>query len=279
LVSGLTFINLDDSRSSLQNRVFLIFQVTVLPALILAQVQPKYAIARAISYREEAAKAYRKIPFALSMAIAEVPYSLLCAVAFYLLIHYIPGLQNAPTRAGYEFLMILIVELFAVLLGQMIASMTPSPKISSLLNPPIIITFALFSGVTIPAPQMPKFWRSWLYKIDPFARLIGGFLVTELHGRTVHCTDAELQTFTAPPNQTCGEYMTNFFTRGGPGYLVDNATASCRYCAYRLGDEFYTPLGYEFKNRWRDLGILSAYIGSSLILLLLAARFLNFNRR
>jgi ATP-binding cassette subfamily G (WHITE) protein 2 (SNQ2) len=274
LIVGLTFINLDDSRSSLQNRVFLIFQVTVLPALILAQVQPKYAISRAISYREEAAKAYKRVPFALSMALAEVPYSLICAVAFFLLIHYLPNLQNSPSRAGYEFLMVLVVEFFAVLLGQMIAALTPSPKISSLLNPPVIITMALFSGVTVPAPQMPHFWRSWLFEVDPFARLVGGFLVTELHGRTIKCRDSELQEFTAPTNETCGDYMTSFFNSGGPGYLVNNLTTNCQYCAYRTGDEFYTPLGYTFEKRWQELGRLAVYIGSSLIILLVAVSLL-----
>jgi ATP-binding cassette subfamily G (WHITE) protein 2 (SNQ2) len=278
LIVGLTFINLDDSRSSLQNRVFLIFQVTVLPALILAQVQPKYAISRTISYREEAAKAYKRVPFAVSMALAEVPYSLICAVAFFLLIHYLPGLQNAPDRAGYEFLMVLVVEFFAVLLGQMIAALTPSPKISSLLNPPVIITMALFSGVTVPAPQMPHFWKSWLFEVDPFARLVGGFLVTELHGRTINCRQSELQNYTAPANQTCGEYMTTFFNSGGPGYLVNNLTSDCQYCAFRTGSDFYGPLGYKFEKRWEDLGRLAVYIGSSLIILLIAVSWLRATR-
>lgn len=43
LLTGLMYLQLDNSRSSLQYRVFIIFQVTVLPALILAQVEPKYA--------------------------------------------------------------------------------------------------------------------------------------------------------------------------------------------------------------------------------------------
>lgn len=275
LLAGLCFLQLNNSRSSLQYRVFIIFQVTVLPALILAQVEPKYALAREISYREQAAKAYKEIPFALSMVIAEIPYSLICAVGFFVLIYYIPGLQSAPSRAGYQFLMILITEFFAVVLGQMIAAMTPSPKIAALLNPPIMITFALFCGVTIPAPQMPKFWRSWLYQLDPFTRLVGGMMVTELHGREVECTSGELQHFTAPSGQNCGEYMQAFFANGGPGYIVSNATDACAYCAYKVGDQFYQPLGYKFEHRWRDLGILSAYIGSSLILLLLAVSLFN----
>lgn len=273
-VAGLIFIKLDNSRASLQGAIFLIFQFTVLPAIILAQVQPKYAIARAISFREQAAKSYKTIPFALSMALAELPYSLLCAVSFFLPIYYIPGLNSAPSRAGYQFLMTVVNELFSVALGQLVASLTPSPKISSLLNPPIMITFALFAGVTIPKPQLPKFWRSWLFELDPFSRIIGGALVTELHGRDVKCTPAELNAFTAPSNVSCGEYMQPFFDRGGAGYIVDNITQTCQYCAYKVGDQFYQPLGYGFEHRWRDLGILSAYIGSSMIIMFIAVRFI-----
>ena len=58
LLSGLAFLQLDDSRSSLQYRVFVIFQVTIIPALILAQVEPMYDLSRLIFYRESAAKAY-----------------------------------------------------------------------------------------------------------------------------------------------------------------------------------------------------------------------------
>jgi ABC-type multidrug transport system permease subunit len=279
LLTGLMYLQLDDSRSSLQYRVFIIFQVTVLPALILAQVEPKYAFARMISYREQAAKAYRTIPFALSMVIAEMPYSVLCAVGFFLPLYYIPGLDSRSSRAGYQFFMILIAELFSVTLGQMIAALTPSPFISSLVNPFIMIIFALFCGVTIPKPAIPGFWRAWLYQLDPFTRLIGGMIVTELHDLPVKCTSVEYNRFTAPDGQDCGSYMSDFFSSGAPGYLANNLTNACEYCAYSVGDQFYQPLEYSFSNRWRDLGIFAAFIGSNLIILFLAARYFNFNRR
>jgi ATP-binding cassette subfamily G (WHITE) protein 2 (SNQ2) len=66
--------------------------------------------------------------------------------------------------------------------------------------------------------------------------------------------------------------MQAFFERGGPGYLVDNATSACEYCAYRVGDQFYGGLELSFDNRWRDLGILIAFIGSNLIFLFLGVR-------
>ena len=73
--------------------------------------------------------------------------------------------------------------------------------------------------------------------------------------------------------------MADFFNNGGPGYIVNNATDVCQYCAYKVGDQFYEPLGYNFGNRWRDLGILAAFVGSNLILLFVGSRYLNFNRR
>ena len=51
--------------------------------------------------------------------------------------------------------------------------------------------------------------------------------------------------------------MSNFFASGGPGYLAENATEACRYCAYKVGEQFYEPLGLSYDNRWRDLGKFS----------------------
>ena len=245
LFSGLIFLQLDDSRSSLQYRIFVIFQVTIIPALILAQVEPMYDLSRLIFYRESAAKAYRQFPFAFAMVCAEMPYSLLCALGFFIPIYYLPGFQNASDRAGYQFLIVLITELFSVTLGQTVAALTPSSFISNLVNPFIVITFALFCGVAIPKPLIPKFWRAWLYQLDPFTRLVGGMVVTELHGRTVECRPQELNSFTAPAGKSCGEYMSNFFEAGGLGYLVDNTTQSCQYCAYSSVSSFSCCLAVQ----------------------------------
>ncbi|KAF1346197.1 ABC transporter [Delphinella strobiligena] len=279
LLTGLMYRHLDDSRASLQYRVFVIFQVTVLPALILAQVEPKYDLSRMIYYREAASKSYRQLPFALSMVLAEMPYSILCATAFFLPLYYLPGFQHASSRAGYQFLIVLVTEIFAVTLAQMLSALTPSTFIAVLLNPFVIIIFALFCGVTVPKPEIPGFWRAWLYQLDPFTRLIGGMVVTELHDRPVVCSTGELNTFPAPDGMTCGAYMREYFLNNGPGYLVSNDTAECEYCAYKVGDQFYSGLGLDFDNRWRDFGIFVAFVGSNLILLFLGSRYLNFNRR
>lgn len=269
LLTGLVFLQLDNSRQGLQYRVFVLFQVTVLPALILAQVEPKYDMARLIFYREQSSKMYSQFAFALSMVVAELPYSIICAVGFYVCLYFPPGFNPDANRAGYQFLMILICELFSVTLGQMIAALTPNAFLASLLNPFVIITFALFCGVTIPKPNIPKFWRVWLYELDPFTRLIGGMVVTELHDMPVKCAELEYNTFPIPSGETCESYAGKFMSIA-PGYLRNlTATGSCEYCAYSVGDEFYSPLALSYDNRWRDLGIFLAFVGSNLIILFL----------
>lgn len=117
---------------------------------------------------------------------------------------------------------------------------------------------------------MPGFWKAWLFQLDPFTRLISGMVTTALHGVEVVCKQGELNAFSAPPNMTCGEYMEPFFERGGSGYLVSNSTQDCEYCAYKVGDEFYSTFGMSFDYRWRDLGIFLCFIGSNLIILMTA---------
>jgi ATP-binding cassette subfamily G (WHITE) protein 2 (SNQ2) len=119
-----------------------------------------------VYYREAAAKTYRQLPFALSMVLAEMPYSLLCAIGFFLPIYYIPGFQMASSRAGYTFFMILVTEVFSVTLAQMVSALTPSTFIAMLLNPPIIIIFALFCGVAVSVEQTSR-QRSCHADIDP----------------------------------------------------------------------------------------------------------------
>ncbi|KAI0503400.1 ABC-2 type transporter [Xylaria bambusicola] len=278
LLTGLTYLQLDESRSSLQYKVFVMFQVTVLPALLLPQVELMFVIKRAIFFREQLSKMYSTFTFTLSMVLAELPYSIFCSVLFFLPLYFIPGFQSEASRAGYQYFMVLITELFAVSLGQVLAAISPSAFVSSQYDPFIVITFALFCGVTIPYPQMPGFWKAWLYQLDPFTRLISGTITTALHELPVKCTSRELNAFVAPPGETCGSYMEKFFELGA-GYLVNNDTSNCEYCAYKSGDQFYQAFEYTFDTRWRDLGIFIAFVASNTIILFVATRFLNWNRR
>lgn len=88
---------------------------------------------RNIFIRESSSKMYSQVVFALAQLAAEVPYSILCAVAFFLLF-YFPmvrvlfrallerrltgpsarqGFNMETSRAGYQFAVIFVTEFFA----------------------------------------------------------------------------------------------------------------------------------------------------------------------
>lgn len=110
LLTGLTFLQVGNSTADLQYRVFGIFIASILPALIIFQIEPSFIMARDIYIREASSKMYSELVFGAVQFIGELPYSLLCATFYYLLWYYPNGFNYHPSRAGYAFLMILVVR-------------------------------------------------------------------------------------------------------------------------------------------------------------------------
>jgi ABC-type multidrug transport system permease subunit len=142
-----------------------------------------------------------------------------------------------------------------------------------------MITLTLFCGVTIPRPAMPEFWRAWLNPLNPMTRVVAGMMSTELHDLQVICSPSEFSIFNPPAGQTCGEYAAAFL-QTAIGYVSNpNSTSNCEYCQFSVGDGYLATLEFSWANRWKDLGIFACFIGSNLIILVLAARYLNYVRR
>lgn len=279
LISGLCFLNLDNSVASLQYRIFGIFMATVLPAIILAQIEPFFIMSRSVFIREDSSKMYSGVVFAIVQLIQEVPFGIVSTVVYFLLFYYPAGFQTGSDRAGYFFAMLLVTEMFAVTLGQAIAAISPSIYIASLFNPFMIVIMSLLCGVTIPYPNMPSFFRSWLYWVNPLTYLVSGLVTNEMHNLTVECTATELARFNPPSGQTCRAWAGAFVDAFG-GYLQNpDATSDCQYCQYRNGDQFYAGLNIDFSERGRNIGLVIVYVAFNAIVTILASRFIKYANR
>ncbi|GAA5969290.1 hypothetical protein JCM8115_006751 [Rhodotorula mucilaginosa] len=276
LVVGLTFLNLDHSVASLQYRVFVIFFVSVLPAILLSIVEPAFIMARMTFVREASSKMYSPVVFAISQLAAETPASVLCAVVFFLLLYYPAGFNMETNRAGYAFAMILITEMFSVTLGQAVASLAPSIYSAAMTNPFLLVIFSLFCGVTVPKPNMPSFYSAWLYWLNPLTWLISGLTVNELHDLEIRCRNSEYRIVQPPNGESCEAWLGPFISSGG-GYINNPSdNSNCQYCQYSVGDQFFEPLGIKFSERGRDIGIYVAYCVFNCFLTILGTRFLTF---
>jgi len=78
----------------------------------MSQVEPRYDISRMIFIRESSSKMYSQFAFVVSIVVAEIPYGIISAVAYFICFYFPAGFNYNAERAGYQFLIILIDEVF-----------------------------------------------------------------------------------------------------------------------------------------------------------------------
>lgn len=99
-----------------------------------------------------------------------------------------------------------------------------------------------------------------MYRISPFTYIVGGMIPTGVAMAPIECSTQELVTFTPPSGSTCAEYMSTFLDNVG-GYLTDpGSTDECNYCSASTTDELLAQFGISYGTRWRDFGLLWAYV-------------------
>ncbi|OAQ31960.1 hypothetical protein K457DRAFT_71238 [Linnemannia elongata AG-77] len=279
LLNGFTFFRLGNSVVDLQSRVFVVFQVLVMAPLLCNTVEPRLQTERQWFFREQAGKYYSWKPFAMSICVIELPFLIFTATVFFCVVYWTVGFTTDPLSTFYTFLMLQIFVIFAITLGQMIAAWTPNVQIAALLNPFIISALNLFCGIVMPYASMPKFWRSWLYWLDPYHYIVEGLVTTQLHGLDVRCRDTEFSIFEPPSGQTCVQFAGAFLQRA-TGYLNNpDATTGCQYCQYSKGQDFYKNLNMDIAHRWRNIGIACIYLVSNFTIIILGIKFFKGNKR
>ncbi|CAK5280362.1 unnamed protein product, partial [Mycena citricolor] len=281
LFVSLSFLQLGTSVRELQFRVFAIFWVGILPALVMAQIEPLFIMNRRIFIREASSRIYSPYVFSISQTISELPGAMFSAIVYWLLMVYPIGFGQGSAGQngnGFQLLVTIFMMLFGISLGQLVAAISPSVQVAALFNPFLTLVLSTFCGVTLPHTSNSLWW-TWLYQLVPYTRGISSMVVTELHGLPIRCNSDEFSIFNPPSNNTCVQWAQDFINIAG-GYLDNpSATSACRYCQYKVADEFYTPLGMSFSNRWRDVFIVLVFAVFNIIATVIASRFLRYAKR
>jgi ATP-binding cassette, subfamily G (WHITE), member 2, SNQ2 len=136
-----------------------------------------------IFIREASSRIYSPYVFAIGQLLAEIPYTIICGVIYWVLMVYPQGFGQGAAGldgTGFQLLVLLFMLLFGVSFGQLLSAISPSVQVAVLFNPFFGLTFSTFCGVTIPYPTMNSFWRSWLYQLVPYTRFESAMVSTEL---------------------------------------------------------------------------------------------------
>lgn len=148
-----TFYNLKHSVAGLQNTMFTIFLIILVPPITMNSTLPKFFINRQLwEARELPSRIYGWFAFCTANVVAEIPYAVLAAVIYFLIWYFPTGLPKESSSSGYVFLMVLLFNFFQMSWGQWICAFAPS--------------FTVISNVRLYHHMIPqKFWNYvyWLF--------------------------------------------------------------------------------------------------------------------
>ncbi|EGC38277.1 hypothetical protein DICPUDRAFT_149091 [Dictyostelium purpureum] len=275
LIIGFTFWSLKDSSSDMNQRIFFVFEALMLGILLIFVVMPQLIMQREYFKRDFASKFYSWFPFAISIVVVELPYILVSSTIFYFCSYWTAGLEHNNSDNFFFWLIFVFFNFFCVSFGQAVAAVCVNMFFAMTIIPLLIVFLFLFCGVMVPPEKIPYFWRSWIYKINPARYFMEGIITDVLHWVNVECTEEDLAIFTAPPGLTCEEYTKDFMVEGVPGKIrsdlapLPTGETRCGYCIYANGKEYYSTLGWDEGNRWRNFGILCCYIVFNIFLVIL----------
>ncbi|KAL4861201.1 hypothetical protein BDV12DRAFT_204247 [Aspergillus spectabilis] len=263
IFNGFTFWQLDNSIASMQNRMFSLFLVILLPPIFLNSILPKFYMNRALwEAREYPSRIYGWVAFCTANILGEIPMAIVSATVYFLLWYFAVGFPTDSSVSGYIFLMTMLFFLFQASWGQWICAFAPSFTVISNILPFFFVMTGLFNGVVRPYDDYPVFWKYWMYYVNPVTWWIRGAISAIFPSISISCSTAESTHFNPPPGSSCSDYASSFVSDiAGVGYLVNpDALKDCQYCPFADGTEYMRTLNVQGGDKWRAFGIYLAFV-------------------
>lgn len=215
--------------------------------------------------RERPSKAYSWKAFLMAQVIVEVPYMIVTGIIIFACYFY--AVVGIPDSATQGTVLVLCIQFFiyASTFGQMAIAALPDAETASAI---VVLLFAMsltFCGVMQPPSALPGFWM-FMYRVSPFTYWTSAMASTQVHGRHVVCSKDELSIFNPPSGQTCWDYLEKYATLAGGQVINKSATSNCEYCPVNVADQFIAGSGIHYDERWRNFGLVWAYIAFNIFI-------------
>jgi ATP-binding cassette subfamily G (WHITE) protein 2 (PDR) len=94
-----------------------------------------------------------------------------------------------------------------------------------------------------------------MYRATPLSYFISAIVSTSISGIDITCSASDILVLDAPPNTTCGAYLSSASTR----VLNVGATNACKVCPYTSADSLLAYYDIYFEDRWWQWGVTVAY--------------------
>lgn len=260
LVIASVFYNLDVTAGSFFSRGALLFFAILMGAFGSAlEILSRYS-QRPIVEKHSRYALYHPSAEAIASMLSDMPYKILNAVTFNLPLYFMTNLRREPGAFFFFLLISFTMTLTMSMLFRGVASV--SRTLEQALAPAglAILALVIYTGFAIPTTYMLG-WARWINYINPVAYGFEALMINEFSGQTYLCTAEQL----LPPY---------------PDAATDNQI--CSSVGAQPGQPFiegstYLREAYDYNpsNRWRNYGILWAFLIGLLLFHVLTTEFIS----
>ncbi|KAJ5753192.1 ABC multidrug transporter C [Penicillium odoratum] len=263
LIIGSVFFNLQDVTSSFYSRGALLFFAVLLNAFSSAlEILTLYA-QRPIVEKQARYAMYHPFAEAVASMLCDMPYKLLNAVTFNVTLYFMTNLRREP---GAFFVFLIFSFVTTLTMSMIFRTIAASSRtLSQALVPAAILILGLviYTGFTIPTRDMLG-WSRWMNYIDPIAYGFESLMVNEFHGRKFLCEETSM----VPSG---GSYDSLSLA-----YKICSTTGAQAGSQYVYGTDYLsTSFEYYDSHKWRNLGIMFAFMIFFLTTYLVATEYIS----
>ncbi|KAL2833191.1 ABC-2 type transporter-domain-containing protein [Aspergillus pseudoustus] len=259
LLLGSMYYNLKPDTSSLYYRGGIVFFALLFNAFASQlEVLTVYA-ERPIVEKQARYAFYHQSTQAIASYIMDLPYKTINMVVFNLVIYFMANLRREAGAFFFFCLTSYTLTLVMSCLYRWLANITRTAYQAMVPSAVLSLGLIIYTGYTIPVGYLPG-WSRWMNYINPFAYAFEALMANEFHGVEFPCAE---------------------IVPRGVGY--EDLPSKSRVCATvgaipgstTVSGDRYLALTFHYynRNKWRDVGILFAFLAFFFAMYIVAAEY------
>ncbi|KAG5929200.1 ZEB2-regulated ABC transporter 1 [Claviceps africana] len=275
LILGSVFYNLNDTSSSFFQRGALLFFACLMNAFASAlEILTLYA-QRPIVEKQARYALYHPSAEAVASMLCDMPYKIANTLVFNITLYFMTNLRREPGAFFFFLLISFVTVLVMSMIFRFIGS--ASRTLFQALVPAaiLILELVIFTGFVLPKQYMLG-WCRWLSYIDPLGYAFEALMVNEFHNRQFRCTQY-VPTSMAPTSSVAS--LLQKYANVSPENQICSAVGAVPGQDFVDGDRYTSSnFDYEWNHRWRNFGIVIAFIVFFFICYMIAAEVVSEKR-
>ncbi|KAH6633454.1 ABC transporter CDR4 [Boeremia exigua] len=262
LIISSVFFNLQPTTSSFYQRSALLFFAILMNAFGSAlEILTLYA-QRPIVEKHSRYALYHPSAEAFASMLTDMPYKIANAITFNLVLYFMTNLRREPGNFFFFVLISFTLTLVMSMFFRSIASLSKSLVQALAPAAILILGLVIYTGFAIP-PSYMLGWSKWIRYVNPVSYGFEALMINEFVGRQYEC---------------------NAFVPQGPSYnlAADSLSHACSSVGAVAGNPFVdgevyilSSYEYEHSHKWRNFGILLAFMIGLMIVYLTATEFIT----